>query len=78
MGRFMVLITAASLQGLQDLQRIFDIDVVRATARQMESQFVIEALVLEEEIAMLKERGYRVEILMDAEEMGRQRRREME
>ena len=78
MGRFMVLITAASLQGLQDLQRIFDIDVVRATARQIESQLVVEALVSEEEIEMLKEMGYRVEILGDAEELGRQRTREME
>jgi hypothetical protein len=67
MVRFIVLITADSLQGLQDLQKVFDIDIVRSTARQIESQFVVEALVLEEEIEMLKEMGFGVEILGDAE-----------
>lgn len=77
MGRFVVLIRAASLERLQDLQRVFDIDVVRATGRQIESGFSVEALVSEDEIEKLREEGYQVEVIEDAEEVGRQRRKEL-
>lgn len=74
MGRYIVEIKAASLERLQDLQQIFDIDVVRATARQIESGFTVEAVVSESKIELLKREGYRVKVLKDAEELGRQRR----
>lgn len=74
MGRYVVEIKAASLERLQDLQQIFDIDVVRATARQIESDFTVEAVVSENKMELLKREGYRVKVLKDAEELGRQRR----
>lgn len=77
MGRFVVRIRAASLERLQDLQRVFDVDVVRATGRRIESGFSVEALVSEEEIEKLREEGFQVEIIEDAEEVGRQRRKEV-
>jgi hypothetical protein len=73
----MVEIYAASRERLQDLQRVFEIDVVRSTARQMESGFAVEALVFESEIETLRGDGFQVEILGDAEELGRQRQREL-
>jgi hypothetical protein len=78
MGRYVVEIKAASLERLQDLQQIFDIDVVRATARQTESEFTIEALVSESKMEQLRREGYIVKVLKDAEELGRQRRRGVE
>ncbi len=77
MGRFVVRIRAASLERLQDLQRIFNVDVVRASGRRIESGFSVEALVSEEEIETLREEGYQVEVVEDAEEVGRQRRKEV-
>jgi hypothetical protein len=74
----MVEIGAASLERLQDLQRIFDIDVVRATARCTKSEFAVEALVSESEVERLRKEGYIVKILRDAEELGRQRRKELQ
>ena len=74
MGRYVVEIKAASLERLQDLQQIFDIDVVRATARQIESGFTVEAVVSESKMEQLKREGYRLKVLKDAEELGRQRR----
>lgn len=77
MGQFVVRIRAASLKRLQDLQRIFNVDVVRATGRQIDSGFAVEALVSEKEIEKLREEGYQVEVIEDAEEVGRQRRKEV-
>jgi len=74
MGRYVVEIKAASLERLQDLQQIFDIDVVRASARQIESGFTVEAFVSESKMEQLRREGYRVKVLKDAEELGRQRR----
>jgi hypothetical protein len=74
MGRYVVEIKAASLERLQDLQQIFDIDVVRATARQIESGFTVEAVVSESNMEQLTIEGYRVKVLKDAEELGKQRR----
>lgn len=70
----MVEIKTASLERLHDLQRIFSIDVVRATARRIESGYVVEALVSENEIEKLRRESYDVMILTDAEELGSQRR----
>lgn len=78
MGRYMVEIKAVSLERLQDLQRIFDIDVVRATAKHIESGFVVDALVSEDEVERLRREGYGLKIIKDAEEIDRQRRRGME
>jgi hypothetical protein len=69
MGRYVVEIKATSLERLQDLHQIFDIDVVRATARQIESGFTVEALVSESEMEQLRREGYRVKVLKDAEEL---------
>jgi len=77
MGRFVVKIHAASLEKLQDLQRIFDVDVVRATARQIESHFAVEAIVSDMDIEKLRSEGFRVEVLSDADELGNQRRKEV-
>ncbi len=77
MGRFIVKVHAASLERLQDLQRIFDVDVVRATARQIESHFVVEALVSDLEIEKLRSEGFQVDILRDADKLGNQRMREV-
>jgi hypothetical protein len=77
MGRFVVEIHAASLERLQDLQRTFNVDVVRATAKQIESYFVVEALVSDMEIEKLRSEGFRVKVLSDADELGSQRRRKV-
>jgi len=77
MGRFVVEIQAASLERLQDLQRIFNVDVVRATAKQIESYFVVEALVSDREIEKLRSEGFRVEVLSDADEVSDQKMREV-
>jgi hypothetical protein len=77
MGRFVVEIHAASLDRLHDLQRIFNVDVVRATAKQIESYFVVEALVSDGEIEKLRSEGFRVEVLSDADEMSDQKMREV-
>lgn len=73
----MVKIHAASLERLQDLQRIFYVDVVRTTARQIESHFVVEALVSDKEIETLRGEGFQVDVLRDADKLGNQRRREV-
>lgn len=73
----MVEIQAASLERLQDLQRIFNVDVVRATAKQIESYFVVEALVSDREIEKLRSEGFRVEVLSDADEVSDQKMREV-
>jgi len=70
-------IQAASLERLQDLQRIFNVDVVRATAKQIESYFVVEALVSDREIEKLRSEGFRVEVLSDADEVSDQKMREV-
>jgi hypothetical protein len=77
MGRFVVEIHAASLDRLQDLQRIFNVDVVRATAKQIESYFVVEALVSDRDIEKLRSEGFQVEVLSDADEMSDQKMREV-
>ena len=77
MGRFVVKIHAASLERLQDLQRIFNVDVVRATAKQIESHYAVEAIVSDTEIEKLRSEGYQVEILSNADKLSNQRRREV-
>ncbi len=74
MGRFMVEIRASSLEKLQDLQRVFHVDIVRATGRRTESGYAVDALLSEKEIENLRQEGFQVKILRDAEEVGRQRR----
>ncbi|MCJ7445855.1 MAG: hypothetical protein MUO26_15270 [Methanotrichaceae archaeon] len=76
MVRYIVNIYAASLERLRDLQRIYDLDIFRGTARQIDSNFTVEALVSAEEIARLRNEGYGVEILKNAEELMRKHRNE--
>jgi phosphoribosyl-dephospho-CoA transferase len=78
MGRYLVEIKAVSLERLHDLQRIFDIDVARTTSRHLDSGFIVEALVSEAEVEQLRREGYELKTIQDAEEVGRQRRKEME
>lgn len=62
------------MERLQDLQRILDIDVFRATAKQIESEFVVDALVSEVDMEHLRREGYELEIIKDADELDKQRR----
>jgi hypothetical protein len=44
----------------------------------LDSGFIVEALVSEAEVEQLRREGYELKTIQDAEEVGRQRRKEME
>lgn len=77
MERCIVRIYAKSQESLQDLQKVCDLDVFRTTAKKIGSGFVVEALISKQEIGRLRAEGYRVDILTDAEVLGRERRKEV-
>lgn len=77
MERCLVRIYAKSQESLQDLQKVYDLDVFRTTAKKIGSEFVVEALISKQEIGRLSAEGYRVDILTDAEMLGSERRKEV-
>ncbi len=74
MGYYIVKIRTDKLDQLHDLQRLHDLDVFRQTAKQLDDRlFEIQGLLSEEQIECLSKKGYKIEIIGDAEEIAKER-----
>lgn len=74
MRAFFVKIRTARWEGLRDLQKVYDLDVFRQTARRLvNDRFEIEGLLDEAQIERLRSDGYEVEITADAEQVANHR-----
>ncbi len=63
---------------LRDLQRVYDIDVFRQTAKQLADRlFEIQGLLSDEQIEKLSNEGYQIETIADAEKIAKERTNEV-
>jgi hypothetical protein len=73
-GHYIVRIRTDTWDRLRDLQRLYDLDVFGQTAKQLaDGSFEIQGLLPEERIEYLSGKGYRIEILADADEIAKER-----
>ncbi len=76
--RFFVSVRAMTIESLGDLQKVWDLDVFRHTARELTGGiFEIRGLLTDAQIAEVRSRGYEVEVISDADEIARQRLKEL-
>ena len=69
-----VTIRTKTLEHLRDLQRVWDLDVFRHTAKGLPGGlFEIQGLVSDEQIERLRAIGHEVVILSDADELAKER-----
>jgi hypothetical protein len=74
MGHYIVRIRTDTWDRLRDLQRLYDLDVFGQTAKQLaDGSFEIQGLLPDERIEYLSGKGYRIEILADADEIAKER-----
>lgn len=74
MGYYIVRIRTDTWDRLRDLQSLYDLDVFGQTAKQLEDgSFEIQGVLSKEQIGVLSEKGYRIEILEDAEKIAKER-----
>lgn len=74
MGYYIVRIRTDTWDQLRDLQRLYDLDVFGQTAKQLaDGSFEIQGVLPDELIECLSGKGYRIEILADAEEIAKER-----
>lgn len=72
-----VRIRAGTIEALGDLQKVWELDVFRHTARELTGGiFEIQGLLTDAEIREIQSRGYEVEALSDADDVARQRMKE--
>lgn len=73
-GRSFVRIRAGTIEALGDLQKVWDLDVFRHSARELEKGiFEVQGLLNEAEIKKIRLKGYEVEVISDADEVARRR-----
>jgi hypothetical protein len=78
MGYHIVRIRTDTWDALRDLQRVYDLDVFRQTAKQLADRlFEIQGLLSDEQIGQLSNRGYQIEIIADAAKIARERTNEV-
>jgi hypothetical protein len=76
--KFFVRIRARTIEALSDLQKLWDLDVFRQTAKELEGGvFEIHGLLTEAEIEVTRSKGNEVEVVSDADEVARQRSNEL-
>ncbi len=74
MSYYIVRIRTDTWDRLRDLQRLYDLDVFGQTAKQLaDGSFEIQGLLPDERIEYLSGKGYRIEILADADEIAKER-----
>ena len=74
MGHYIVRIRTDTWDRLRDLQRLYDLDVFGQTAKQLaDGSFEIQGLLPDERIEYLSGKGYKIEILADADEIAKER-----
>lgn len=77
MARHFVTIRAPNDKRLRDLQDVYQVDVFVKTAKQTApSVFQVDGLLSDEEIDRLRAAGYEIEVGADADEAGKEKRRE--
>jgi hypothetical protein len=75
--KFFVRIRARTIEALGDLQKLWDLDVFRQTAKELEGGvFEIHGLLTEAEIEVTRSKGNEVEVVSDADEVARQHMKE--
>ncbi len=75
--KFFVKIRARTIEALGGLQKFWDFDVFRQTAKELERGiFEIHGLLTEAEIEVIRSKGYEVEVVSDADEVARQHMKE--
>jgi hypothetical protein len=73
-GYYIVRIRTDTWDRLRDLQRLYDLDVFGHTAKQLaDGSFEIQGLLPDERIEYLSGKGYWIEILADADEIAKER-----
>jgi hypothetical protein len=73
-GLYIVRIRTDTWDRLRDLQSLYDLDVFGQTAKQLaDGSFEIQGTLSGERIRVLSEKGYRIEILDDAEKVAKER-----
>jgi hypothetical protein len=73
-GYYLVGIRTDTWDRLRDLQRLYDLDVFGQTAKQLAHDlFEIQGILSDERIKFLSGKGYRIEILANAEEIAKER-----
>lgn len=78
MGNYIVRIRTDTWDRLRDLQRLYDLDVFGQTAKQLaDGSFEIQGLLPDEWIEYLSGKGYRIEITADADEIAKERRKDV-
>lgn len=74
MSYYIVRIRTNTWDRLRDLQRLHDLDVFGKTAKKLDDHlFEIEGLLSDEQIENLSRKGYRIEVVADAEEIAKER-----
>lgn len=78
MGHYIVRILTDTWDRLCDLQRLYDLDVFGQTAKQLDDgSFEIQGVLPDEWIEYLSGKGYQIEILADAEEIAKERAKDV-
>ncbi|MGB9940603.1 hypothetical protein [Methanosarcina sp.] len=74
MGYYIVRIRTDTWDRLRDLQRLYDLDVFGQTAKQLaDGSFEVQGVLAGERIEFLSGKGYRIEVLADAEDIAKER-----
>lgn len=74
MGYHVVRIRVDTWDRLRDLQRVYDLDIFRQTAKQLADRlFEIQGLLSDDQIEKLSNEGYQTEIIADAEKIAKER-----
>lgn len=78
MGHYIVRIRTDTWDRLRDLQRLYDLDIFGQTAKQLDDgSFEIQGVLPDEWIEYLSGKGYQIEILADAEEIAKERAKDV-
>jgi hypothetical protein len=73
-GYYIVRISTDTWDRLRDLQRFYDLDVFGQTAKKLaDDLFEIQGALSDEQIEFMSNKGYRIEIIADAEEIAKER-----
>jgi hypothetical protein len=75
---FFVRIRASTIEALGDLRKVWDLDVLRHTAKELKAGlFEVQGMLTEAEIGAIRSQGYEVEVISDTDEVARQRLKEL-
>jgi hypothetical protein len=74
----LVRICTNTWERLRDLQRVYDLDVFRQTAKRLANgSFEIQGLLYDKQIEDLSKEGYLIEVIADAEKVAKERVKEV-